>query len=131
MHKDWKTSNRVGRVQELKVYMMAFNVATRIFQLTKTFPLEEKFSFIDQIRRSSRAVCSNLAEAWRKRQYPAVFKNKLSNCSQEAGGTQTWLEFALSCKYIDQEVFDKLYDKYEQIFAMLTGMDRKIASFCK
>jgi four helix bundle protein len=102
-----------------------------IFELSKGFPKEEKYSLTDQIRRSSRSVCTNLAEAWRKRRYKAVFVNKLSDAAQEAAETQTWLEFALKCTYIDKETFDKLYDKYEHIFAMLITMERKADAFCK
>jgi len=131
MNEDWKTSNRVGSVRELNVYIMAFKTAMKIFHLSKKFPSEERYALVDQIRRSSRSVCSNLSEGWRKRKYPAVFRNKLSDCSQEAAETQTWLEFALNCRYIDQEMFDELDNKYEQIFAMLIGMERKIQSFCQ
>jgi len=84
----------------------------------------------DQVRRSSRSVCSNIAEGWRKRKYKAVFINKLSDAGQEAAETQTWLEFALKCNYLDQETFDKLDDKYEHIFAMLSTMEKKAESFC-
>jgi len=101
-----------------------------IFHLTKDFPQEEKYSLTNQIQRSSRSVCANLAEAWRKRKYKAVFVNKISDCSQEAAETQTWLEFALNCKYITREIFDELDENYEHIFAMLSTMEKKAASFC-
>jgi four helix bundle protein len=103
----------------------------KIYQISKSFPAEEKYSLTDQIRRSSRAVCANLAEAWRKRNYIAVFKNKLTDCSQEAAETQTWLEFALKCNYINNETFEELNKKYEEVFAMLIGMERKANLFCK
>jgi len=102
-----------------------------IYNITKGFPREETYSLIDQIRRSSRSVCANLAEAWRKRKYAAVFVNKLSDASQEAAETQTWLEFALKCKYINKEAFDRLDDAYEHIFAMFHNMKSKADSFCK
>jgi len=102
-----------------------------LFEITKSFPKEEKFSLTDQIRRSSRSVCTNLAEAWRKRRYKAVFINKLTDAEQEAAETQTWLEFALACKYINQEIFKRLDEKYEHIFAQLITMERKADSFCK
>ena len=121
---DWKNKNRTGSVRELIVYKMAFETAMTIYQMSKSFPLEERYSLTDQIRRSSRSVCSNLAEGWRKRKYIAVFKNKLSDSSQEACETQTWLEFALKCNYIKEETFKDLDNKYEQIFAMLVSMDR-------
>ncbi len=109
---------------------MAFNAAMDIWQITNGFPKEEKYSLVDQIRRSSRSVCSNLAEAWRKRRYKAVFKNKLTDAMQEASETQTWLEFSVACKYVDQNKFDDFDQKYEHILAMLNNMDLKAESFC-
>ena len=102
----------------------------RIFQITKEFPAEERYSLVDQIRRASRSVCANLSEGWRKRQYIAVFKNKMTDSMQEASETQCWLEFSLYCKYIDQEFFATLDDEYEQIIAMLNSMERNAKKFC-
>lgn len=121
---------RVGSVRELNVYKKAFDTAMEIFSLSEDFPKEEKYSLTDQIRRSSRAVCSSLSEAWRKRRYKAVFINKLTDCEQEAAETQTWLEFALRCKYIGEGNFSTLDEKYEHIFAMLLTMERKAEAFC-
>jgi four helix bundle protein len=118
------------RVQDLEVYKLAFETAMTIFEITKSFPLEEKYSLIDQIRRSSRSVCANLAEGWRKRRYIAVFVNKLLDASQEASETQTWLEFALKCDYITTEVYEELDERYEHIFAMLNAMENKADAFC-
>lgn len=129
--KDEKMTERINSVRDLEVYQIAFDTAMQIFQMTKSFPVDERYSLIDQIRRSARSVCSNLSESWRKRRYKAVFINKLSDASQEAGETQTWLEFALKCGYINKQVFDKLDEKYEHIFAMLITMERKVDSFCK
>ncbi len=123
--------NTARSVRELNVYRLAFASAMEIFQISKNFPKEERFSLTDQIRRSSRSVCSNLAEAWRKRKYLAVFIHKLSDCSQEAAETQTWLEFSLNCQYINQETFNHLDEQYEHIFAMLSTMERKAELFCK
>ena len=83
-------------VRDLEVYKSAFSVAMDIFKITETFPKEEKYALIDQIRRSSRSVCANLSEGWHKRRYKAAFINKLTDSMQEAAETQTWLEFALS-----------------------------------
>lgn len=110
---------------------MAFEAAMDIFDISKTFPREEKYSLTDQIRRSSRSVCANLAEGWRKRRYKAVFVNKLLDSSQEAAETQTWLQFAVKCKYIRSELFEVLDEKYEHIFAMLNSMEKKADSFCQ
>lgn len=124
-------TKRINSVRDLDVYRLAFDTAMVIFEISKSFPPEEKFSLTDQIRRSSRSVCTNLAEGWRKRRYKAVFVNKLTDAEQEAAETQTWLEFALACKYITQEVFTNLDEKYEHIFAQLNTMERKADSFCK
>jgi len=124
-------TRNIRSVRDLEVYQVAFKAAMWIFELSKSFPKEELYSLIDQIRRSSRSVCSNLAEAWRKRRYKAVFLNKLSDAGQECAEAQTWLEFALHCKYIDEETFRKLDDCYEHIFAMLANMEKKADSFCK
>ena len=120
----------IKTVRDLQVYRRAFDVAMEIFEISKTFPKEEMYSLTDQIRRSSRSVCSNLAEGWRKRRYKAVFINKLTDAGQEASETQTWREFALACKYIDSSAFDTLDGAYDEIFAMLNGMERKVDTFC-
>ncbi|MDP2302293.1 MAG: four helix bundle protein [Ignavibacteria bacterium] len=116
--------------RDLEVYQLSFKSAIRIFEITKTFPSEEKFSLTDQIRRSSRSVCSNLAEGWRKRKYKAVFVNKLTDSMQEASETQTWLEFSSSCSYIDNNLFDELDSEYEKIIKMLNSMEMNADKFC-
>jgi four helix bundle protein len=123
-------TERIKTVRDLMVYKKAFDTAMKIFEISKGFPKEEKYSLTDQIRRSSRSVCTNMAEAWRKRRYKAVFVNKLSDSGQEAAEAQTWLEFALACHYIDPPVYQNLYEEYEQIFAMLHAMDQKASNFC-
>ena len=125
-----KLGNKIKKAQDLDVYKLAFEAAMEIFQFTKKFPQEEKYSLVDQIRRSSRSVCSNLAEAWRKRRYIAVFKNKLTDAMQEASETQTWLEFCHACGYINSNALDSLDQKYEHILAMLNSMEMKADSFC-
>ena len=125
-----KVGDKIKRVNDLEVYKLAFDCAMKIFEITKNFPPEERYSLTDQIRRSSRSVCSNLAEGWRKRRYPAVFKNKLTDAMQEASETQTWLEFCLSCKYIDEAAFESLDNEYEKILPMLNSMEMKSDKFC-
>jgi len=120
----------IKHYRDLMVYRRAFKAAMRIFELTKGFPAEEKYSLVDQVRRSSRVVCSNLAEGWRKRRYPAVFKNKLTDAMQEASETQCWLEFALACQYMNQSTFEELDSEYEQILAMLNAMELQADKFC-
>ena len=91
--------NFVKKHQDLAIYKIAFDAAMEIFMLSKKFPYEERFSFLtDQVRRSSRSVCANMAEAWRKRRYQAAFIAKLSDCEAEAAETQTWIEFAVKCE---------------------------------
>ena len=131
MTNEERKTKRIGSVRELEVYRLAFDTAMEIFEISKNFPVEEKYSLTDQIRRSSRSVCTNLAEGWRKRRYKAVFINKLSDAEQEAAETQTWLEFALMCNYINKHIFEKMDDKYEHIFAMLITMERRADTFCK
>lgn len=108
--------------RDLEVYKMAFDAAMQIFELSKKFPAEEKYSLTDQIRRCSRSVCANLAEAWRKRRYEAAFIAKLSDCEAEAAETQTWIEFAVQCNYLDADTGREIYRKYNSILGMLVTM---------
>ncbi len=108
--------------KELKIYQKAFDAAMEIFHLSKKFPVEERYSLTDQIRRSSRSVCANLAEAWRKRRYEAAFIAKLNDCESEAAETQTWLEFAVKCNYMDVEDGRRIYGTYNQVLAGLVSM---------
>lgn len=111
--------------EELEVYQMTFHAAMEIFELTKSFPKEEKYSLTDQIRRSSRSVCANTAEAFRKRKYPKSFVYKLNDCESEAAETQVWLSFSLHCQYIDQQAHDQLQQKYNNIIGKLVNMSLK------
>jgi four helix bundle protein len=110
---------------ELEVYKKAFNAAMLIFEMTKKFPKEETYSLTDQIRRSSRSVCANLAEAWRKRRYKAAFIAKLSDAESEAAETQVWLEFATKCSYLQHDRANYLYQAYDEILRMLVAMINK------
>ena len=109
---------KIRNHKDLRVYQLAYEAALEIHQLTKNFPPEEKYSLTDQIRRSSRSVCTNLAEAFRKRRYPKNFISKLSDSEAESAETEVWIDFSESFNYIDKETHDKLYDKYEHILAM-------------
>lgn len=113
---------KIVRHQELEVYRMAFDAAMDIFDRTKSFPKEEVYSLTDQIRRSSRSVCANIAEAWRKRRYDAAFIAKLNDAEGEAAETQTWLEFTVKCGYIDRDEARRLFTAYDSIIAMLLSM---------
>jgi four helix bundle protein len=108
--------------RELGVYRRAYAAAMTIFRHSKSFPIEERYSLTDQIRRSSRSVNANISEAWRKRRYHAAFVSKLSDAETEAGQTQTWLEFAVSCGYLPREIGQKLNREYEQLISMRVSM---------
>jgi four helix bundle protein len=108
--------------RQLDVYQIAFDAAVEIYNLSKSFPKEETYSLTDQIRRSSRSVCANLAEAFRKRKYPKHFVSKLSDSEAEAAETQVWLDFALEFKYITKKEFETLDIKYERIIGKLVNM---------
>ncbi|MBI2471897.1 MAG: four helix bundle protein [Planctomycetes bacterium] len=114
--------DKINSFKELRVYQMAMEAAMEIFQITKSFPPEEKFSMVDQMRRSSRSVCTNIAEAWRKRRYKAAFISKLSDSETEACETQVWLEFAYKCNYMDAVMQDKLDKTYNYIIAQIIRM---------
>jgi len=113
---------KIATHKDLRVYQAAFMAAMDIYKLSKSFPVEEKFSLTDQIRRSSRSVCANLAEAFRKRRYPKNFVSKLSDCESEAAETHVWLDFALACDYVTIEEYEKLYKEYDMILGMLVRM---------
>ena len=105
----------MGTLKDLIVYQKAFALSMEIFNISKGFPAEEKYSLTDQIRRSSRSVCANLAETYRKRRYLNHFVSKLSDSDTENGETQTWLEFAFACKYLSQEEHERLNNQIEEI----------------
>lgn len=96
--------------RELRVHQLEFESATQIHEITKKFPVEEKFSLTDQIRRSSRSVCADIAEAWRRRKYPKNFVSKLTDSDSEATETSVWLDFALHFGYLTAEQHKKLAD---------------------
>jgi four helix bundle protein len=110
--------------RELRVYKKAFEKAMDIYLMSKTFPKEELYSLTDQIRRASRSVCSNIAEAFRRRKYPKSFSSKLNESEAEAAETQNWLDFALECGYIGHESHNELNNAYEEILGMLVIMQK-------
>ena len=121
---------RVRQFRELNVYQGAFEAAAEVFELTKRFPTEERFSLTDQMRRSSRSMCANIAEGWRKRRYPAAFVSKLSDADAEATETQVWLDFALQCGYIAAETHRDLSTRYDHIAAQLVRMKSAPEQWC-
>ena len=112
----------IRRHKDLNVFQLSFEAGMEVFRLTKKFPKEETYSLKDQIRRSSRSVSGNIAEAWRKRIYPKSFVSKLNDAEGEAAESQVWLDYALECEYIEKSAHEALYDKYEHIIAMLVSM---------
>ena len=110
------------RYQDLLAYKKGFEVAMEVFDISKSFPKEETYSLTDQIRRSSRSVCANIAEAYRKREYPKHFHSKLTDSDAENSETQTWLEFALACKYINEETFNKLTERNSEVGKLINYM---------
>ena len=114
--------NFIRTHRDLEVYQIAFETAMKIFQESKSFPKEERYSLTDQVRRSSRSVCANLAEAWRKRRYEASFVSKLSDAEAEAAETQVWLEFAAKCDYLSQETVQELWRAYDNILGKIVSL---------
>ena len=114
--------NNIKTHKDLEVFQLSFSSGMDVFNMTKSFPKEETYSLTDQIRRSSRSVSGNLAEAFRKRRYPKAFISKLSDSEGEAAETQVWLDYALACGYIKEDLYHDLTDQYDHIIAMLVKM---------
>lgn len=118
-------AEKIKAHRDLKVFQLSFEAGMEIFNISKSFPKEETYSLTDQIRRSSRSVSANIAEAFRKRRYPKHFVSKLSDSEAEAAETQVWLDYASSCGYISSEVHSSLNDKYDHILSMIVLMISK------
>jgi four helix bundle protein len=119
----------MGGFKELKIYQKSFELAMEIFEVTKSFPTEEKYGLTSQIRRSSRSVCSNMAEGYRKKIYKAHFISKMSDCDMENSETSVWLDFALACKYIDEATHENLIKKTKEIGYVLDYMIKNSHKF--
>jgi len=115
--------------RDLKVFQLSYKLAMDIFETTKTFPKEEKYSLTDQIRRSSRSIAANIAEAWKKRIYPKMFVSKLIDATGEAGETEVWLRISKDSGYLPQEKYEKLISGYDEVNRMLYGMVEKHKKF--
>ena len=115
--------------QDLLAYKKGFEVAMEIFEVSKSFSKEETYSLTDQIRRSSRSVCANIAESYRKRVYPKHFHTKLTDSDAENSETQTWLEFAYACKYINENIFNELTEKNKEVGKLINYMLLNPAKF--
>ena len=121
---------KVKDFKELNVYKIAFASALQIFEQSKGFPNEERYSLTDQLRRSTRSVCANVAEAWGKRRYPAAFVSKLSDADAEAAETMVWLEMAVQCGYLKNGIYKELVDHYDHICAQLSKMMSAPEQWC-
>ena len=111
--------------RELRVYQSSLDAAMEIFELTRGFPPEEKYSLVDQIRRSSRSVCANIGEAWRKRRYPKHFASKLTDAESEAEETRVWLEIAFRCGYLSEKQAQEIDEQYDLILGQLVTMSSR------
>lgn len=116
--------------RDLKVWNKAIDAAMAVFEISKAFPAEERYSMTDQIRRSSRSVAANIAEAWRKRRYEAAFVAKLNDSESEAAETQTHIELARRCRYLTDSSAQELDHVYEEIIAMLATMSNHPEKWC-
>ncbi len=119
----------INSAKELRVYKAAYDLSMEIFEISKTWPPEERYSLTDQIRRSSRSVCSNLREAWAKRRYEAHFISKLTDSDGENSETDTWLDFARDCGYLSIADHDRLTEKCRSVGKMLGSMLKNSESF--
>ena len=110
------------KFQDLLAYQKSIDLAMNIFEISKKFPKEEVYSFTDQVRRSSRSVTANLAEAYRKRTYPKHFRSKLTDCDAENAETQVWIEFAYRCNYINENLYQELLNQSEEVGKLINYM---------
>jgi four helix bundle protein len=120
---------QINSAKDLKVYQEAYSLAMEIFDVSKEWPTEEKYSLTDQIRRSSRSVCSNLREAWSKRRYEAHFIMKLTDCDGENSETDTWLDLAKDCGYLAGGDYDRLAERCRSVGKMLGSILNNPAPF--
>lgn len=115
-------AEKITSHHELEVFRRSVDAGMALFELTKMFPREEMYSLTDQVRRSSRSVSANIAEAWRKRRYPAAFVSKLSDAEAEAAETQVWIEYSVKCSYLDRDRGVELHQLYDGILRTIVGM---------
>jgi four helix bundle protein len=123
----------MGKIESFKdliVYQKAYKLAMEIFEISKSFPKEEKFSLTDQIRRSSRSVTSCIAESWAKRRYEKAFVNKLTDSLGEENETEVWLDYSKDCKYIQKEIHETLLSEYDEVRKMLISMINNTDKWC-
>ncbi len=122
--------SKIESFKDLIVYQKAYKLAMEIFELSRGFPKEEKYSLTDQIRRSSRSVTSNLAEAWAKRRYEKSFVNKLTDSAGEENETEVWLDYSKDCGYIQKEAHENLVNEYLEVKKILISMINTPDKWC-
>jgi len=122
--------NNYRGFRDLIVYQKSYKLAMEIFEITKSFPKEEKYSLVDQVRRSSRSVPANISESWVKRKYPKSFVSKLLDSLAEEGETEVWIDMSKDCKYIDESLHKSLIERYQEIARMLNSMINTPEKFC-
>ena len=122
--------SKINSFKDLIVYQKAYKLAMEIFEISKSFPKEEKYSLTDQMRRSSRSVTSNLAESWAKRRYEKAFLNKLTDSLGEEFETEVWLDYSCDCKYIDKDTHDRLSNEYREVRKILISMINNADKWC-
>ena len=116
--------------RDLIVYQKSYKLAMEIFKITKSFPKEEKYSLVDQIRRSSRSVPTNISEAWVKRKYPKSFVSKLLDSLAEESETEVWIDMSKDCEYIDVKLHKSLLERYQEVAKILNSMINTPEKFC-
>lgn len=123
-------NRKYGGFRDLKVYQLAYKLAMEIFKETKYFPIDEKYSLTDQLRRSARSVPGNIAEAWKKRKYQKSFVSKLVDASGEAGEVEVWVDMAFDCGYLTREKHEYFIEKFDEVNKMLYSMINQPEKFC-
>jgi four helix bundle protein len=121
---------RISSFRELRVYQAAFELQQQVFEVSKNFPVEERYSLTDQTRRATRSVGANIAEAWQKRRYPAHFMSKLTDADSELAESQHWIDTALACGYISSDAREDMDRKCENIGRMLGTIIAHPEKFC-
>jgi len=122
--------SKVGSFKDLIVYQKAYKLAMEIFEISKTFPKEEKYSLTDQMRRSSRSVTACIAESWAKRRYEKAFVSKLTDSLGEEFETENWLDYSKDCKYIQKETHERILSEYDEVRKMLISMINNPEKWC-
>ncbi|MDA3820121.1 MAG: four helix bundle protein [Candidatus Delongbacteria bacterium] len=123
--------SQINSFKDLIVYQKAYKLSMEIFEFTKTFPKEEKYALTDQIRRSSRSICANIAESWAKKYYIKAFVNKLTDSLGEEYETETWLDYSRDCQYIDNSTREKILSGYNEVRKILISMINNPQKFCR